>query len=36
MPIECICMFRVVLTTNRDYFLDLCAGDVLGFLWGTN
>jgi hypothetical protein len=39
---QCICVFRMVLTINSDCFhehhwpVDLCSGDVMCFLWGTD
>jgi hypothetical protein len=41
-PTECICMLRMVLTINCNCFtkqnslVDLCSGDVICFLWGTD
>jgi hypothetical protein len=41
-PTQCICVFRMILTINSDYFpkqhypVGLCSGDVMCFLWGTN
>jgi hypothetical protein len=42
LPPQCICVFRMVLTTNKDsfpiehYLVGSCSGDVMGFLWGTD
>jgi hypothetical protein len=39
---ECVYVFRMVLTIKSDCFpkqhspFDLCSGDVMCFLWGTN
>jgi hypothetical protein len=42
LPTQCICVFRMVLTTNRDHFpkqhqpAGLCNGVSLRFLSGAN
>jgi hypothetical protein len=38
LPTQCICVFRMILTINSDYFpnqhypVGLCSGDVMRFL----
>jgi hypothetical protein len=37
LPTEYICVFYMVLKINSDYFSkQICCGDVMCFLWGTN
>jgi hypothetical protein len=42
LPTQCICVFRMVVTINSDFYpkqhqpVGLCSGDVMCFLWGTN